>query len=74
MLTPKREAVNVILNPVNKTASANVYASNEPMGSLQCHNFMTVTPSYHSKVTPIGEVHAEKLDGVGPVDNRPSTD
>ena len=53
--------------------------------SLCCHAFMIVTESYHSKVTPIGELHAEeivetvllyvsKLDGVGPVDNRPSAD
>ena len=40
--------------------------------SFCCHIFLTVFPSYHSKVTPIDVLHAEKLEGVGPVDKRPS--
>ena len=32
-----------------------------------CDNFLTVTPSYHSKVIPVGAVNIEKLDKVGPV-------
>ena len=27
-----------------------------------CHNFLTVIPSYHSKMTPIGALHAEKIN------------
>ena len=26
-----------------------------------CHNFLTVIPNYHSKVTPISGFHAEKI-------------
>ena len=29
--------------------------------STCCHNFLTVTLSYHSKVTPIGELHVVKI-------------
>ena len=30
-------------------------------GSSYCHNFLTVTQSYNSKVTPIDTPHAEKI-------------
>ena len=30
--------------------------------SPYCHKFLTVTSSYHSKVTPIGAIYAEKID------------
>ena len=36
-----------------------------------CHSFLRVIPTYHSKVTPISALLAEKLDGVDPADNRP---
>ena len=33
----------------------------DQQGSPCCHNFMTVSQSYHSKVTPIGELNAKKI-------------
>ena len=33
----------------------------DQQGSPCCHNFMTVTQSYNSKVTPNGDLHAEKI-------------
>ena len=33
----------------------------DKQGSACCHNFLTVTPSYHSKVNPVGPLDAEKL-------------
>ena len=43
-------------------------------GSAYNHRFVLVNQSHYSKQTPDGSLHADKLDGVGPVDNRPSTD
>ena len=34
-------------------------------GSSRCYTFLTVTLSYHSKVTPIGTLHAEKIAEAG---------
>ena len=33
----------------------------DQQGSPCCHNFLAVTQSYYSKVTPIGALHAEKI-------------
>ena len=33
----------------------------DQQGFLCCHNFLIVTPSYHSKETPIGLLHAEQI-------------
>ena len=30
-------------------------------GPTCCHNFVTGTPSYHSKVNPVGKLDSEKL-------------
>ena len=59
----KREAVNAIVNTLNKPASAFFSAFNRPTGSPCCHNLLRVTPSYHSKVTPIGALHTEQIAG-----------
>ena len=56
----------------------------DQQGSPCDHNFLTITPSYHSKVSSIDELYTVKiaeavllyvfkLDGVSPVDNRPLT-
>ena len=51
--------------------SARISAFNGPTGVISCHNFLTVNQSSHRKVS---EVNHEKLDRVGPIDNKPSTD
>ena len=33
----------------------------DEQGSPRCYTFLTVTLSYHSKVTPIGTLHVEKI-------------
>ena len=35
--------------------------SMNPLGSPCCHIFLTVTPSYHSEVIPIGALNTEKI-------------
>ena len=53
---PKRDAENAILN-----TSANFSKSNEPTGSSCCHNFLTVTPSYHRKVNLVSPLDAQTI-------------
>ena len=52
---------NAIGSTKSKTAIAVFTASNGQQWSPFCHKFLTVTPSYHSKVTPIGALHAKKI-------------
>ena len=57
----KREAVEDILN---KKAKLLQQFSLHPMDQQEspcCHNFLTVTQSYHSSVTPVGTLHVEKI-------------
>ena len=58
----KREAVND-----TKSQTASLFFSPHPMdkqGSACCHNFLTVTPSYHSKVNHVGSLVADKLANI----------
>ena len=66
--------MNATLNAECRTDLTISLDTMNQQGSPCRYAFLTVTPKYNSKVTPNGAVHAEKLDGVGPVDNRPSTD
>jgi hypothetical protein len=59
---PKREAVNAILNTQRKTASTVISPHPIDQQVSPCfNNFLTVTKSYHSKVTAIGALHTEKI-------------
>ena len=57
----KRVAVNDITNTYTKTASAFSPHPLDQQWSPCCHNFLTVTASYHSKRTPICALHGKKI-------------
>ena len=46
---------------IEQTASVFSLHQTDQQGSSCFHNFLTVTQSYHSKVNPIGALHAEKI-------------
>ena len=53
----KREAVNAIAKLLQPFPPHPMNQHKSPY----CHNILTVSPSYHSKVTPIGKLLAEKI-------------
>ena len=54
--------MNAILNTKKKTLSSGFFKHHIGQLLSPCyHSFLTVTQSYHSKMTHISELHAEKI-------------
>ena len=61
IIPAKREAVNAIL--IHRAELIELISLHpiDQQGSPCCHNFLTLTPSYHSKVTSIGASTAKHI-------------
>ena len=57
----KREAANAILNTKRKTSSPVSQHTMDQQWSPCCYTFLTIIPSYHSKLPSVGALAAENI-------------